>query len=190
MNRKLKIKLKEQFRSLLNEKFINVWNEEDKRLYIDDAYELIQKAYQSIGGYPDTKEELIQDTLLWKMVRKGDKIVALRMYKDKNGRKAIAAATDGTQTGKEYLIQIISDDIKYDRSWSEVSGKMEHLLSKYGAIPVPNKYAAELTRKEILRLDPDGFHYDRMIGGEPHTKIIMTGIPDNLLNKLKKEEDE
>ena len=63
-------------------------------------------------------------------------------------------------------------DIKTRRSWSEVSHKIEALLGKSGAKPVPNKFAAMLTGKKILELNPDGYHYTRLIQGEPFEKVI------------------
>jgi hypothetical protein len=46
------------------------------------------------------------------------------------------------------------------------------LLKRAKAQPIPNSFAATLTGKEILELNPDGFHYTRLISGHPHEKII------------------
>jgi len=43
----------------------------------------------------------------------------------------------------------------------------------------------ELIEKEIVK-DPDGFHYQRMIGGQMHRKVIITGSSDQLVAKLQK----
>ena len=171
--------------SLITEKYVNIWDNENKRKYIDVVYNMIQNSYKDIGGYPDSKEELINGSMLWKMVKKNGNVVAVRIYKDKLGRKAIALATDGTTLGKSQVMKIIEDDIKLDRSWSEVSGKMETILKKKGAVPIPNKFAKQLLNKDIISLNPDGYHYTRLIGGSPKEKIILSGIPDNLLNKIK-----
>jgi hypothetical protein len=42
-----------------------------------------------------------------------------------------------------------------------------------GAKPVPNKFAEFLTSKKVLELNSDGFHYTRLIQGEPHEKLIV-----------------
>ena len=63
-------------------------------------------------------------------------------------------------------------DVTQKRSWAEVSGTPETFAKRLGAQPIPNKYAAYLTGKEILELSPDGYHYTRLIMGEPHEKII------------------
>lgn len=70
-------------------------------------------------------------------------------------------------------MKMIQEDIKFSRSWTEVSGAMEHILRKNGAEPIPNYMAKELTGKDILEFNPDGYHYTRMISGEPHEKIIF-----------------
>jgi hypothetical protein len=57
-------------------------------------------------------------------------------------------------------------------------------MKKMGAKPLSNKFAAALTGKEILELNPDGFHYTRLIQGEPHEKIIYGTI--NLTPELSK----
>jgi hypothetical protein len=46
-------------------------------------------------------------------------------------------------------------------------------MIRIGAKPVDNKYAQLLTDKKILDLNPDGYHYTRLIQGEPHEKVIL-----------------
>jgi hypothetical protein len=46
-------------------------------------------------------------------------------------------------------------------------------MLRSGAKPIDNKYAEFLTGKKILDLNPDGYHYTRLIQGEPHEKIIV-----------------
>ena len=175
------MKLAQILEQVLLERYVNLIKKEDKQKYVDQVWDMLQKTYAPIGGFKsaDSKEDLIQDSSIWKLVRKGGKIVAVMIYKDKLGRKSIAGATEigedgkATEEGKKALLSIVIEDIKLNRSWSEVSGKMEHLKRKYGAVPIPNKYAAELTGKEILELNPDGYHYTRMIGGKPYEKVIV-----------------
>jgi murein tripeptide amidase MpaA len=63
-------------------------------------------------------------------------------------------------------------DEKMKRGWAEVSGPAEKLAQSTNTKPIPNKFASYLTDKEILNLNPDGYHYTRLIMGEPHEKII------------------
>jgi hypothetical protein len=163
-----------KFRTLLSERYINLFND-DIKVYIDEIWDILQRSYAPIGGFltASTKEELIQKSWMAKCVKKNGKIVAVRLYKDQHGRKGIAGGTDGSAIGKQWFMKMIQEDIKFGRSWSEVSGAMEHILRKSGAEPIPNYLAKSLTGKDILELNPDGYHYTRLIGGEPHEKIIF-----------------
>lgn len=176
---------------LLNERYVNLLTPTDKEKYVDVVWDMMQQAYKPIGGFKSatSKDDLIQDTNLWKLVKRGDKIVSAAIYKDKNGRKSIAIATDGTLQGKSDLVKMKSDDIRLHRSWCESSGKAESFLKRLGAKPVSNKFAAKLTGKEILGYDVDGIHYTRLIQGEPHVKGIY-GFPhltDEMKDELKQE---
>jgi hypothetical protein len=163
---------------VLLEHYVNLLTVDEKRKYVDEVWDMLQKAYAPIGGFKSaaSKEELIDDSSMWKLVRRNGKIVAVFIYKDKFGRKSIACATDGSDQGKADLIKTKSDDTKMRRAWAEVSGKVESIMIKAKAVPVSNKYAAKLTGKEILGYDVDGVHYTRLIAGEPHVKAIY-GFP-------------
>ena len=190
----VKMKFSKILQSILLERYINLISKEDKTKYAKEVWNILQKAYASIGGFKsaNTIEELINDTFMWKLVRKNGRIVAAVIYKDQRGRKSIAGAAElgpdgkATEEGKAALISIVIEDIKMNRSWSEVSGKMEHLKLKHGATPIPNTYAAELTGKEILELKPDGYHYVRMIGGKPYEKMIVGYVEGLDLKALRK----
>lgn len=159
----------------LDERYINLFKD-DLKQYIDIIWDMLQKAYKDLdGGFAtaSTPEELINKTWLTKCVRRDGKIVACRLYSDKFGRKSIAGATDGTAVGKAAFYKLIEEDITQSRAWGEVSDKMEHVMIKRGGVPVPNIYAHQLTKKEILQYNPDGYHYTRMIAGQPHEKIIF-----------------
>ena len=61
---------------------------------------------------------------------------------------------------------------------SEVSDKMEYIyINKKGAVPVPVEVAQKIMKdKPFVKIHDDGFHYDRIIGGEVHTKIMVGNI--------------
>ena len=67
-------------------------------------------------------------------------------------------------------------DIRLNRAWAEVSGSVESIIKRAGASPLPAKFAAILTGKEIIEINPDGFHYTRLIAGYPHEKIIYGAV--------------
>lgn len=170
--------------SLLNEAFVNIFDTKSKFEYVDVVWDILELSYADIGGtfaIAKDKQELINDSDMWKMVRRNGKIVAVCLYTSKRGgRKSMAAGTDGSPEGKEGLYSIIKEDIKMkDRqAWSEVSHKMEYIkLVKFGAHPIPAKNAQELMPdKPFLSIDKDGYHYTRMIGGKPMTKIMVGNI--------------
>jgi hypothetical protein len=171
------MKLKKIY-NLLTERYVNIIDSAEKRKYGQLVWDMLQTSYEDIGGYKgaDSLEELIETSSLWKLVRKGGKIVAISLYKDFKGRKGIGAGSDGTAEGKQALYDLWAEDLKLNRAWTEISGKTEHIKFKAGFKPISNKYAAEILNKEILRLDPDGIHYTRLIGGVPYEKVIVGKI--------------
>lgn len=173
--------IKEEINNLLTERFINLFKKEEIKPYIQDIWNIMQRTYEPIGGFKtaSSPDELLNKVSFAKLVRKDNKIIAAALYKDKYGRKAIAAGSDGSPEGTAAVKKIIYEDVKFSRSWGEYSGKAEDLFLKYGGIPVPNTLVGDILGKEIVEKDPDGFHYTRLIQGEPVRKI-MIGNPEGL----------
>ena len=171
----------------LFEHVVNLHTTEDKEKYIDAVWDMLQAAYAGIGGFKSatSKEDLIQNTSIWKLVRRGGKLVSVGIYRDLHGRKSIAIATDGTMQGKKDIMKLKDDDLKLQRAWCECSGAAEALMKRAKAVPLDNKLAAKLTGKEIIGYDVDGVHYTRLIQGEPHVKVIY-GFPQ-ISDELKAE---
>ena len=167
---------------LITERFINLFDKKDIEPYLPQIWDIMQRTYEPIGGFKtaQTPEELLDKTYLAKLVRKNGKIVAASLYSDKYGRKAIATGSDGSNEGKTAVKQMYFEDVKMGRAWGEFSGKPEELLLRYGGIPIPNEYAEEILGKKILSKDPDGFHYTRIINGEPITKMIIGNVKKDL----------
>ena len=174
--------------SIINEHFTNiVINDEDKTKldeYKDVVYNILQKAYEPIGGILgcDNVDMLVNDSDFWKLFTRNGKVYACVIYTFKRGgRKLMYCGTDGTPEGKKALYTIIKDDLRLiDRkAWAEVSGAMEHIyIDKHGAIPIPAEVAQQLLEdKPFIKIHDDGFHYDRYIDGEVHTKIMVGIIP-------------
>jgi hypothetical protein len=179
-----------RFNEILTETYINTIKPEDKRKYAHQVWDILQSSYSNLpGGFATAAniDELIEKSWLWKLVKRNGKIVAVQIYKDQYGRKGIAGGTDGSEIGKKEFNKIAIDDIKLNRSWAEVSGAPEYIMNKLGATPIPNTLAATLTGKEILSLNPDGFHYTRLIAGKPYEKIIFgtANLPDAAINKIQ-----
>lgn len=164
--------------ALICENIKNLTDSESKLKYADEVLNFINISYAKLqgGSIIRTKNDLINNTNLWKLYFKNNKLIAGRIYKDKNNlNKSIAAFTDGTLNGKIALYDIISSDIKFGRAYGEVSDKMEYIsIFKFGATPVPNKYVSSILKKQIT-LDKDGYHYTRYIQGNLFKKILVTG---------------
>jgi hypothetical protein len=167
--------IKEEIKQIISEKFINLIGEDNIKPYIQDIWNIMQRTYKSIGGFKtaNSPEELLNKVSFAKLVKKDNKIIAAILYKDKLGRKTIAGGSDGSTEGVKWIKKVFQEEIQQQRSWGEFSGKMESLMLKYGGIPIPNSEAESILGKDIIEKNKDGYHYTRLINGEPHEKIII-----------------
>lgn len=178
-----------RYHEFLIERVVNLQSTAEKLSYADQVWDMLQRSYKKIGGFKsaNSPEELANEPGYWKLVRRGEKITALGVYKKvpkTQNFKMIASATETelnpetgeyratTQGLKDYNM-VKSADIKTNRSWAEVSGPAEKIMIRSGAKPIDNKYAEFLTGKKVLELNSDGYHYTRLIQGEPHEKLII-----------------
>ena len=108
-------------------------------------------------------------------MQRDGKLVAVVVYKVNGNpiRKSIGIGHDGTRQGKRDAVGIMKADILHDRAWAEVSGRAETLRLELGATMLPNQYADILVNKSIIDYNDDGYHYTRLINGEPMEKVIM-----------------
>lgn len=174
----------------LTEHYLTCFSADEKEPYIDIIWDMMEKAYAPIGGIKGlTKDELMSDNIIFKLVRKNNKIVACHIYNTKQGgRKIIGGCTDGTDIGKKAFYEMGAEEVKRieRNSWAEVSGAMEHIfLFKLGATPIPADIAKKILAdkgKRIISTDPDGFHYTREIGGTPIEKIMFGNVPPKYRN--------
>lgn len=186
-------------KSVLVERYVNLFDPEKKKQYADVVWDMIQNAYKKIGGIRgsgfSSKEDMIKNIPFWKVAKKDGKVVAVALYKDKGGRKRIASATDGTEDGKEKLEIMGRDDITRQRSYAEVSSSsLKFLLRRWKGPEDITKYmilpkdAEKILRDELKYPvsddDPEviahpqlkKYFYQRDIGGHYHTKL-MIGTP-------------
>jgi hypothetical protein len=116
-----------KFKQFINETIDNLFiTDIDKRKeYVDQIWDILQHSYVKIGGIHgkgfNSKEEMISDLPLWKVYRKGDKVKAVLIYKDKNGRKAVASGNDGESDTKKFFAKMKQDEYKTGRAYGEVS---------------------------------------------------------------------
>jgi len=165
-------------KALLTENYKNITEPEDKYKYAEKVFELCVVSYSRIAGgfaYKDV-DTLVNTTGLWKIKTSNTKIIAGRIYKDRNGtNKSVASFCEKSNKGRDALFQIYRDDVNFGRSYGEVSGKVEDIIMKNpNAIQVPNVYVSDILDKPI-KPSPNGYHYTRKIGGMEHEKLLVTG---------------
>ena len=156
-------------------------NSFEKALIADDVFAILKEAYTNVEGglHFKNSDELICKTSLWRVIYYNATIVGVVVYKSKNGLKmvALALANFCSNSIKNYTKQMLSFIFKltFNNSWMEVSEAAEKFILKNGGEKylVPNKYAAKLTKKDILALCDDGYHYKREINGIIKTKVII-----------------
>lgn len=176
---------------LLAETYKNLFNDGSKRQYASEVFHMIQASYAKIGGIQGSgfrsPDDMIANIPFWKLVVRNKEVVAVALYKDKGGRKRVAVATNGTEEGKKELTRIYQDD--FDRAYFEVSGLSLGLIAKTVGVEFVKKYiktvdeAKAISGEELLppsekammekfpQLVP--FMYDRKIGDELHTKVML-----------------
>ena len=171
-----------------------------KLKYADEVWDILQKSYEKLHGLKtsgfESKENMINKIPLWKMVTRNGKVIAVRMYKDKNGRKAVAAGADGTPEGIEAFKQIGKEDLSQKRSYGEISGpvlaityKQHPDLEKYC---IPYNEVEKIAGEEIKRpqaSDPEmikypelrSYFYQRWLQDGWHTKIMIGKIGNTIV---------
>ena len=178
---------------ILVERFVNLLGDDpEKDKYVDVVWDMITKSYARIGGIQgkgfSTKEDLINNIPFWKLVRKDGDIVAGAFYRDKEGRKRVAVATNGTDTGKVALASIMAND--FDRAYFEVSDPSLRFMVKQVGLDFVQGYARSVEQAQQISGDElqappandphvvkypslaNNF-YQRDIGGHMHTKIML-----------------
>ena len=192
-----------KFAKFLNEKYLNLFtNTKDvisRNEYKDEVYELLQKAYKVIGGIKgngfNSADDMVKNMPFWKIAKVKGKIVAIILYKDKNGRKAVAMATDGSRDGILKLKDILKNELS--RSYMEASSNALRFAIKFLGVELLKKYAISIDDvKQLLHDDeilegsekyktdyPDlaDYFYSRKIGSSIETKI-MIGTPNLKIN--------
>ena len=192
------------FREFLSESYLNYFthDKEKREMVVDEVWEILQDSYRPIGGIHGSgfksKQDMVENIPFWKLVRKNGKIVTVVCYKDTNGRKLVAAGTNGSTEGRDGLARIIMDDLKRERAYMELSDKLLRFITRVMGVEnlkrfllSPKDYS-KISGNEIFPVEPDdpeirsnpelkGFFYKREIGGDLHTKVAM-GVSGKLIS--------
>lgn len=155
----------------------------DREKHRSEIHSILQRAYAhpDIGGYGSKKSGSKEESdaihhdithSVIKATKRNGKITSVNLYKKEHGRKSIASGTDNTTQGKKDWLKTKLEDHEQKRAWGEVSGKAEHLQKKLGTPVIPANKVGKLLGKDV-KIQHDGEHYSRSIGGKEHTKIAM-----------------
>lgn len=149
----------------------------DRRLeLVDDVWEMLQNAYAPIGGMKGmgftSKEDMIANIDMWKLFRRGSKILAVMMYRSKSGRKRVAVATDGTTEGKVALKNMIIEEYRQNRAWAEVSDPSMGFIKKIFTEDEINEFS--LTVDQVRALMP-GSDIEATGTGNEYTRTLVSG---------------
>ena len=185
--------------------FIGPNSQANREKWIDQAWSILQKSYEPIGGIKgggfNSKQDMIDNIPFWKIYTKGDKLVAAAFYKDKGGRKCVAIATDGSDLGKKVVGEIYKASLGV--AYGEKSGPALGTMMKTvpwetleGFMFTPDELE-KISGEKVIRIEKfgvenldekDKFTYDkfpklrpyfyvRELGGEMHLKAAM-GTPN------------
>ena len=155
---------------------------EQRAQYAQQVYDMIQKSYASQGGMKgsgfDSPKDMINSIPMWKLYRTGNDVKAVMMYKDRGGRKRVAIATDGSQSGKVMLFQMLKDEAKTQRAFVELSGRSlavhkKLLGDKLNDLLVPAKKVQSVLPDDEIKTTDDPHTYSRNINGEWVEKVML-----------------
>ncbi len=169
------------FLAFITEHFNNLFTPQQKQQYAQVVWDMLQTAYAPIGGLKgsglNSIEDMIENIPMWKVSTRNGQVKAVILYKDRNGRKLIAMATDGSVDSKDILLNILRAEFR--RSYAELSGpalafvkrRLPEIVAQF-AIPAEQvaKIAA-LNGKEITPVNE--FEYTRIISGQSIQKMMI-----------------
>lgn len=198
----------QSFKTYLSENYKNFIGPDSipqREKWVDEVWEILQKSYAPIGGIHgsgfSSKKDMIENIPFWKLYTKNNKVIAAAFYKDKNGRKSVAIATDGSEQGKRIVSEIFkaSLGVAYGEKSGPALAKMMKTvpwgeLEKFLLVPEEMK---KITNKKIIPIEDFGYEnlndkdqftynkfpelkpyfYVRDLAGKMHLKVSM-GTPN------------
>lgn len=164
-----------------------LWN------FLDTGYK-----YANVGSFCgcDSPRSLVRNANLIKIGYCDNAVCVYTGYRGGFKNVGIAATINEEyrQVGKEAVKSIIKTDISnYENYfWTECSGVIEILYSKYHGIKIPNVYASTILNTQVFidEKDNDGFQYFREIKGTRQKKVIFGFNNEEIFEKVKSEREE
>jgi len=161
----------------------NKWvylTDEEKDEFAKELFDLINLAYEPIGGHPNYKSpaDVIGDE------RDADYMVidldddpdfdAVKMSKSKAaGNKSVGMGHDGSGPAKSAAVNISATLLKMPGFYAEISGKLLDILAAKGApIITDEDIIRKVLKGKEITMNDDGT-YSRAIDGKIFTKTLM-----------------
>ena len=152
----------------------------EKAEYAKDIFDLINTAYAPIGGNLNYKSEAdvlgSEADADYEVVNIDDdpEPDALSAYKNtSSGKKLTAIGHDGSPEAKSKIINHEASLLKQPGYYLEVSGKLKDILLAKGAPVVTDvDLIQKVLKGKNIEMNDDGT-YQRVIGGEKHTKTLL-----------------
>lgn len=156
--------------------------------WMDKVWEVLQSSYASIGGIKgsgfESKESMVKNIPMWKIIRRGEDVKAIMMYKDKEGRKRVAAGTDGSPEGKQLLAQLFKEEARFQRGWGEISGPSLRFMKKiftekeFADMLIPFERVKELLKKDyeagkLREIPGEKYEFEHKLGSDWIAKVAI-----------------
>ena len=146
----------------------------------EQIFKLIDGAYAQIGGHPNynSPDNVVgsEGDASYEVIDLDDDpdIDAVSVSKSKPaGNKYVATGHDGSSIAKSRMINHKVSNLKMDGYYIEVSGRIKDILLAKG-VPVVNdpEVIKKVLKGKDIELNDDG-SYQRIIGDDLHTKILL-----------------
>lgn len=146
----------------------------------EEIFDLIDNAYSQIGGHPNynSPDDVTggEGDADYSVIDLDDdpEIDAVSVSKEKpSGTKYVATGHDGSRPAKSAMINHKAKNLQTPGYYIEVSGKIKDILIAKGVPVVTDKETIQRVMKgKNIELNDDG-SYERYIGGQKHTKILL-----------------
>lgn len=171
------------YRLFTESSYKNLFDVDEKQVWKNEVWEMVQNTYRPLGGIQGSGFESVDDMVMnipmWKIFIKNGKMRAAVLYKDKNGRKLVAVATDNSKEGKNALLDILK--IEFTRAYGEISGPLLKFV-KRNLPEVLDLYAFTFDQAQVIAhknghtitpVEDSEYEYIRVIKNEPHRKIML-----------------
>jgi hypothetical protein len=158
---------------------------QERRIYASRVWDLIVATYKEYGNSEDGNlygaqiEDLIETPGSWSLVESDGCFVAGIIFRQFKGRKMRLVLHNDTREGKDTLKKLLVDEFLSGRCWGECSGHLERVLREHNVSTIPNTRAAAILGKDIVKLDPDGMHYEREVfPGTVKREMLFGAVTD------------